>query len=451
MSQKRKKIPQAGVDEIKKSAIFIHINSSKERLAMKIVKTEFLEDPALEVKVKNLTFRNPFVVASGPTVKWKEQLIAAEAAGWAGASLKLAFDPEPYISLPPRYRWFKKEAYHAFTAEKRLKFDECLKLLEEGKKVTKSLILFANITYVGDKPGLDGWVDMAKAAESAGADVIELNMCCPNMSFNVALSEDERTPQTGASMGQNPIVVSMIAEAVCKAVKIPVFVKITPEGGRIADVADACFKKGVACVASVANRLAIADFDIENPEKGPYRLQDEPTLACFSGSWIKPLALRDVYEIRKKVGKEHIILGTGGISSSRDAIQFILCGSDLLGVCTETMISGFDFLPKWLKQIKEYMDRHSFKHILHFRDLAVHRITSADKLTIHSGYAEVDVQKCIGCGLCEKVGHCNAITMENRKSNIDKAKCLACSTCIDICPVGAIKMVETGILRKAAQ
>jgi hypothetical protein len=51
-----------------------------------------------------------------------------ERCGWGGASLKLAIDP-PYISLPPRYRWLKKQKYHAFTAETRLTFDEGLRLM----------------------------------------------------------------------------------------------------------------------------------------------------------------------------------------------------------------------------------------------------------------------------------------------------------------------------------
>jgi len=409
--------------------------------------TRIYEDAGrFAMAIGNLKFRNNFIVASGPTVKLKEQLVLAEESGWAGASLKLAFEPEPYISLPPRYRWFGKEKYHAFTAEKRLTFEQCLKLLKDGRKATRNLVLFANITYTGDKPGTTGWEEMAKKAEAAGAHAIELNMCCPNMSFNVTLSEKEakNTAQTGASMGQNAVIVSTIAEAVKKAVKIPVFVKITPEGGHIADVAKACFEKGADCVVSVANRLAIADFDVENVNQGPYRLQDEPTMACFSGPWIKPLALRDVYEIRKKAGVTRFIQGTGGIASARDAVQFIMCGADLIGVCTETMLRGFDFLPKWLKQMGEFMDSHGFKSYRDFRDLAAQRITSADKLTLHNGYAEVDPGKCNGCGLCEKIGHCNSIEIVDKKSRITKEKCLGCSTCVDICPQGAISMVSSG-------
>jgi dihydroorotate dehydrogenase len=82
------------------------------------------------------------------------------------------------------------------------------------------------------------------------------------------------------------------AKAVQAAVDIPVFVKLTPEGGRIAQVARACFEAGIVSAGTTANRLAIPDFDVYQPEKGICRLQDEPTLACFSGPWIRPLALQ---------------------------------------------------------------------------------------------------------------------------------------------------------------
>lgn len=170
---------------------------------MKKTSQIYRDDGRFNLTVGNVKFRNNFVVASGPTVKWKEQLILAEESGWAGASLKLAFEPEPYISLPPRYRWFNGEKYHAFTAEKRLTFDQSLKLLEEGRKCAPNLLLFANITYTGDKPGTTGWEDMARKAESAGAHIVELNMCCPNMSFNLALSLAELPgrPESGSGIG----------------------------------------------------------------------------------------------------------------------------------------------------------------------------------------------------------------------------------------------------------
>ena len=104
----------------------------------------------LPVEVAGLTFRNPFLVSSGPTTMSIEQLRAAETNGWAAASLKLTLYPVPYINGRPRYGYYNTEGYLAFTAEKRLTLDELLKLIEQGRRETPDLILFSNITYVDE-------------------------------------------------------------------------------------------------------------------------------------------------------------------------------------------------------------------------------------------------------------------------------------------------------------
>jgi dihydroorotate dehydrogenase len=228
---------------------------------------------SFEFEVAGLKFRNPFLVASGPATKHITQLVEAERCGWGGASLKLAIEPAPYINLDPRYRWWKQKQYLAFSAEKRLTLDEALRLIEKGRKQTKELIILANIAYTGDK-GMDGWLDMARRFVEAGAHGLELNMCCPNMSFNLKVSgEQEHTVQSGASLGQNAEIVGMATSIISEAVDVPVFVKLTPEGGRIGEVAQACFENGASVVGTTANRLAIPEFDINDPRRGPFRFQ----------------------------------------------------------------------------------------------------------------------------------------------------------------------------------
>jgi dihydroorotate dehydrogenase/NAD-dependent dihydropyrimidine dehydrogenase PreA subunit len=398
----------------------------------------------MSFEVAGLKFRNPFMVASGPATKHISQLIEAERCGWGGVSLKLALEPAPYINLDPRYRWWKREQYLAFSAEKRLTLEEALRLTEEGRKQTKELIILANIAYTGEK-GMDGWLDMARRFVDAGAHGLELNMCCPNMSFNLRVSgEQEHTAQSGASLGQNAEIVGMATRIISDAVDVPVFVKLTPEGGRIAEVAHACFENGAGVVAATGNRLAIPEFDIHDPKRGSFQFQVEPSVACFSGGWLKPLALRDVFEIRKKVGPVPCILGTGGVRNYIDAVQMMMCGADMIGICTEVMLKGFDFLSGLLRNIEKFMDRHGYKSYRDFRDLAVEAITPADKLTLGQGYAKVEPELCDGCGRCERIGHCYAITLEDQKAIIDPRQCTGCSTCQNVCHANAISFVERG-------
>lgn len=345
----------------------------------------------IPVDIGGVHFKNPFYVASGPTTKSVKQLLRIEETGWAAASIKLTIDPAPYINRVPRYAVFNDRNALCFTAEKRLKFDEGLRLMDEAKKVLKELILFANITYAGDK-GAEGWVNMAKKFEEVGADIIELNMCCPNMSYNVELSKgDDKSCsiRTGASLGQQPDVVAEIVREIKKAIKIPLFVKLTPEGGRIAQIAKVLYDAGADAVGGTANRLGIPPINLDDPGKAAYHLQDEISMSCHSGAWLKPLALRDTYEMRKVNGPEPRIMATGGIRNATDAIEMVMCGADLLGICAETLISGFGFIEDVIKDLKKYMDEHNFKNLREMRDIVVPLVKSAPELTLYKGFAKI--------------------------------------------------------------
>ncbi|NLW72744.1 MAG: FAD-dependent oxidoreductase [Chloroflexi bacterium] len=346
--------------------------------------------PEIPVEIAGLRFRNPFYVASGPTTKSVRQLQRIEETGWAGASIKLTIDPDPYINRKPRYGWLKGRNALAFTTEKRLKFSEGLKLVEDAKKVLKDLIVMANITYAGeDNP--DGWVRMAKRFEETGADIIELNMCCPNMSYNLEITDKEHASKqkTGASMGQQPAVASEIVRAVKSAIKIPLFVKLTPEGGQIAAVAKSLYAVGADAVGSTGNRLGIPTIDLSRPTKSNFTLQDQISIGCYSSSWLKPLAQRDIYEMRKVNGNNVFITATGGITSWQDAVEMVMCGGSLLGICAETLINGFDILEPIVKGMKSFMDEHGFETLDDYRSTIVPEVKSSAEVTIYDGYAQI--------------------------------------------------------------
>ncbi|MCD6405751.1 MAG: NAD(P)-binding protein, partial [Planctomycetes bacterium] len=346
-----------------------------------------LNDLDLSVNIGSVKMRNPFMVSSGPTTKSVEQLVRADETGWGGVCLKLCFDPFPYINKEPRYGYWADEGILAFSAEKRINIDEGIKLAVEGRKATKNIAIFANITYDGDK-GIPGWVNMAKRFEDAGVDGIELNMCCPNMSFNLEVTGEASEMATGASLGQNEGAVAAIVEAIKKVVSVPLIVKITPEGGRVAQVANASVKAGANAVGTNANMLAVPPFDVENPDARFYPLQDEPSIGCFCGPWLKPLALRNIYEMRNLIGEDITIATSGGVSNWEDAVQFFLFGADIVQISTETLVSGFGFMPDLLANLKDYLIRHGHKHPREIRGYMERRITPATELTIYPGHAK---------------------------------------------------------------
>jgi len=394
------------------------------------------------VRAGGLDLKCPFLVGSGPTARTPEQLERAAAAGWAGASLKLAVHPAPYINREPRYRWLGDERLFLFTAEKRLTLDEGLDLMRRGRaRVGRPFALLANVMYAGGD-GLAGWAGMARAFEQAGADAIELNLCCPNMSFNLDASgvPCAGRPRSGASTGQDAEAVAAVVRAAAGAVRIPVWAKITPEGGRIGEVALAAVQAGASAVVSVANRLGLPPFDVTRPGRSFHRLQKELSLVCLSGGWIAPLALRDVYQIRRSVGPGPSVVGLGGVATWEEAVRMTMAGADAVGVCTETVVRGFGFLGGLMERLARYMDEMGYGSFREMRDLVVGAIRSADGLTLEGGHAVVDPGACRGCGRCLDLGVCRAIAIANGIARVDPALCSGCSTCADVCPSCAIAM-----------
>lgn len=54
--------------------------------------------------------------------------------------------------------------------------------------------------------------------------------------------------------------------------------------------------------------------------------------------------------------------------------------------------------------------------------------------------AEIDVEKCTGCGLCVDVCPVEAIDLDDDKARVDVEKCVDCGRCVDECPNKAISI-----------
>ncbi len=394
----------------------------------------------ISVRLGPLTLASPFIVGSGPTTKSVEQIRRAEDGGWAAASLKLTIDPEPYLSLPPRYRWMAGQRMHVFTAEKRLAPDAGLALMEQASRAAKDMPVFANISY--DGPDREGWARLASRFEQAGARAIELNLCCPNMSYNLTTTGGHTEKATGASLGSDLACLPGVVGAVVESVRVPVIAKLTPEGGRIAEAARACLRAGASAVGSTANRLGIPEIDIHRPRASIYRLQDDLTLGCLSGPWIRPLGLRDTYEMRRLLGPDPFLIGSGGVSDLASAVQQIMVGADAVWICTETILRGFAWMRRLLGDLRSYMAEMGFSRIADFRDMLMGSIRAAGELVIHEGHAVVDDELCTGCGKCWSIGQCSAISHPEGKTAVDPGRCLGCSTCVDVCPQAALSMAR---------
>lgn len=145
-------------------------------------------------------------------------------------------------------------------------------------------------------------------------DMIEMNISCPNVK------------RGGMSFGVLPESVEEVTRAAKKHCKKPLIVKLTPNVSNIADNARAAENGGADAVSLINTLTGMAvDLYTRKPVLGN-------VTGGLSGPCIKPIALRMVREVYKAVSIP--IIGLGGITTARDALEFMLCGATAVQIGT---------------------------------------------------------------------------------------------------------------------
>jgi dihydroorotate dehydrogenase (NAD+) catalytic subunit len=187
---------------------------------------------------------------------------------------------------------------------------------------------------------LEEFAEVASYAVNAGADALELNMSCPHVK------------KTGSEIGKDSQLVGEIVREVKKRVEEPVFVKLTPNVDDITEVAKAAVEGGADAITAINTVRAMA-INIETVH---------PILANriggLSGPAIKPIAVRCVYEIYEEVDVP--VVGCGGITTWRDAIEFMLAGASAVQVGTAIAFKGLQVFNSINRGIGLYLRKKGF-------------------------------------------------------------------------------------------
>lgn len=174
----------------------------------------------------------------------------------------------------------------------------------------------------------DDWTVLAKKAENSGADALELNLSCPH-----GMGESGM----GLACGQDPKLVKVISQWVRAAIKIPFFVKITPNVTDVVQIAKAAYEggaNGVSTINTVSGLMGLKGNGTPWPSVGVHQ---RTTYGGVSGNAVRPMGLRAVSAIAKAL-PGFPILGIGGIDSADVGLQFLRCGASALQVSTRTTI-----------------------------------------------------------------------------------------------------------------
>lgn len=181
-----------------------------------------------------------------------------------------------------------------------------------------------------------------KIAELEKIPAIELNISCPNVK------------QGGMAFGVTSQGAAEVVRAVRKAYPKTLIVKLSPNVTDITEIAKAVEAEGADAVSMINTMMGMAI----NAEKR------KPVLSTvtggLSGPCVKPVALRMVWQTSKAVNIP--IIGLGGISCWKDAVEFMLAGATAVQIGTYNFVDP-TISVKVIDGINDYCNRHGFKSV----------------------------------------------------------------------------------------
>ncbi len=290
----------------------------------------------LGVELCGLRLRNPTMLASGVLDETARTMVEVARAG-AGAVVTKSVGISPReghanpcvveldvgllnaMGLPnPGIEYFS----HEVAAVKR-----------EGATVIGSVI--------GGTP--EELAEVAALMAGAGADAVELNLSCPH------------AKGLGTELGSTPEDVRRACRAVKDRLEVPLFAKLTPNTSSIAGLAKAAEEGGADAVVAIntLKGMAIA------PEARMPVLANR--FGGLSGPAIRPVGVRCVYEIHDAV--EIPVVGVGGISCGRDALEYIMAGASAVQVGTAVWTRGPGVFRTICDEISKFMDEHGYAKV----------------------------------------------------------------------------------------
>lgn len=295
-----------------------------------------MQNKNLRVKVGGLQLRNPALLAAGIL-------------GLTGASLKRVWRSGAGGVITKSVSKKPKEGYTGPRVVKTpcglinsmgLSNPGMEGILEEIEVVKE-----AGGTILGSIFGKEAeeFANLTSEMEGAGVDAVELNLSCPH-------AEELST------MGRDPELTGKIVKA-CKSADIPVWVKL-PGNTHIPSliqVAKAAENSGADAIVLINTIPAMAiDATAEKPILGH-------KTGGLSGPAIKPIGLRLVYEVYEEV--DIPIIGSGGITSGEDMIEYILAGASAVEIGTGIAEEDLDIFEKVCEGASSYLDGRKIKEL----------------------------------------------------------------------------------------
>ena len=377
---------------------------------------------------------NPFWLASAPPTDKEYNVRRAYEAGWGGVVWKtLGMEGPPVVNVNgPRYGVIHGADRRVLGLNNiELITDRPLEVnLREIKQVKRDWPDRALVISLMVPCEEMAWKDILAAIEDTGADGVELNFGCPH-----GMSERGM----GSAVGQVPEYIEMVTRWVKQYSRMPCIVKLTPNIADIRKPAEAAKRGGADAVSLIntINSITSVDLDLFAPQP---TIDGKGAHGGYCGPAVKPIALNMVAEIARNPATAGLpISGIGGVTSWRDAAEFLALGAGNVQVCTAAMTYGFKVVQEMISGLSQYLDDKDIA-LADLIGRAVPNVTDWQFLNLnYTTKAVIDQDMCIKCGrcyaACEDTSHQAIAMLPGRIFEVKDDECVACNLCLDVCPV----------------
>ncbi len=406
----------------------------------------------LSISFAGIKSPNPFWLASAPPTNTGDQVMRAFDHGWGGAVWKTLGDP--IVDSSSRFGSLevggqRMVGFNNIELITDRPLDVNLREIREVKRKYPKHVVIASLMVEKQ----EDWRDNIKAVIEHGADGIELNFGCPHGMCERGM---------GSAVGQEPEVLKTVAGWAVEYSSVPVLIKLTPNIGDILEAGVPAVEAGAHGLSLINTIKSLIGVDLDRFVPYPV-VGKHSTNGGYCGPAVKPIALHMVAALARDPRITVPISGIGGITTWRDAAEFIALGSTSVQVCTAAMHYGFRIVEDMIDGLSDYLDSKGMKSVNELRGKALPAFVEWGELDLnYKVAARIDTQACIGCNLCyvacrDTSVHCihnadeplapghhaplrdQAVAAAKARNVhvpwVDETECTGCNLCSVVCPV----------------
>jgi dihydropyrimidine dehydrogenase (NAD+) subunit PreA len=420
--------------------------------------------PDLSIDFAGIQSPNPFWLASAPPTNSGPQVMRAFDAGWGGAVWKTLGNP--IVNVSSRLGSVDLNGQRMMGLNNielitdRPLADNLREIAEVKKRYPHNALIVSLMFDTREE-----WREAIRRSEDTGCDGLELNFGCPHGMCERGM---------GSAVGQEPKVLEELVRWVMEVARVPVIAKLTPNVSHIQDPALAAVKGGASAISLINTVQSIVGVDLDRLVPLP-RVANASSHGGYCGPAVKPIALRMVAELARDPRIGVPISGIGGISTWRDAAEFMALGATSVQVCTAVMHHGYRIVEDMIEGLAMYLAQKKMASVRELVGAAVPAFKDWGELDLnYHVIAKIDATTCIGCQLCvvacdDGAHQCIHRPGENairghvapmakiaaqrakqapldqpyRVPWVDETECVGCNLCALVCPVhGCITMEE---------